>query len=365
MTRPRIAGLLFALTLLSTPGLCRADAREDAFLAGYVTAILERDFQLTDAAIEVDGGRVLVRLDHVQGPDKERIVTALSKIEGVRGVDVVDRDDPHPRTGSTDRSPVVGADVAVELPQFLPPGVIFDPILADPRWPHFSVSYHSYIDDAELESVASTTFGETIPLYRDHGPWGGLWEIGLQAGVFAVFDLDAPSSDLVNADYLGGGTFAYRKANFSTSLRLFHQSSHLGDEFVLRETTERVNLSFEQADALFSYDIFDVLRLYAGGGALVRREPKDLDRWSTQGGAELDLPIGLPFRPLLAVDVQNRQESDWNTDVSARAGVEIENFQLAARKFVLFLEYYDGRSPNGQFFDRRIEYLGFGGHLFF
>ena len=77
------------------------------------------------------------------------------------------------------------------------------------------------------------------------------------------------------------------------------------------------------------------------------------------------MPIGLPLRPLFAVDVQNRQESDWNTDVSARAGIEIENFQLASRKFLLFLEYYDGRSPNGQFFDRRIEYIGFGGHLFF
>src|SRR6185503_11561428 len=143
-----------------------------------------------------------------------------------------------------------------------------------------------YVDDDELDTVGSTTFGETIPLYRDHGPWDGLWEIGLQAGVFAVFDLEAPSGDLVNADYLGGGTFAYRKANFSTRLRL-----------------------------------------YGGGGVLLRREPEDIDRFSSQGGAELDLPVGLPIRPLLAVDVQNRQESDWNTDFSGRAGFELENFQ--------------------------------------
>src|SRR6185503_13989857 len=143
--------------------------------------------------IEVDGGFVLVRLDHVQGPDKERIISALSKVKGVKGVDVVDRDDPHPRTGSTDRRPVVAADVSTELPQFLPDGVIFDPLLADPRWPHFSVAYQSYVDDDELDTVGSTTFGETIPLYRDHGPWDGLWEIGLQAGVFAVFDLESPS----------------------------------------------------------------------------------------------------------------------------------------------------------------------------
>ena len=360
------AAVIVSLALVaSTPELSTADSREDAFLAGYTTAILERDFQLTDAAIEVKDGFVLVRLDHVQGPDKERIVSALSKIKGVRGVDVIDRDDPHPRTGSADRSPVVGADVSVDMPRFLPDGVIFDPLLADPRWPHFSIAYQGYLDDDELENVGATSFGETIPIYRDNGPWNGIWEIGLQAGVFAIFDLDAPSGDLVNADYLGGGTFAFRKANFSTSLRLFHQSSHLGDEFVLRETTERINLSFEQADALFSYDIFDVLRLYAGGGGLLRREPRDLDRWSTQTGAELEIPTGLAIRPVLAVDVQNRQESDWNTDFSGRAGFELEGFQLARRKFFLFAEYYDGRSPNGQFFDRRIEYVGVGGHLFF
>lgn len=361
--RDRTAAIFFGV-VLALPAYA-ADPHQDAFIAGYVTAVLERDFQLSEAAIEVDDGRVLIRTDHVQGPDKERIIDALRDIEGVRGVDLVDRDDPHPRTGSTDRSPVVGADVATELPQFLPPGVIFDPLLADPRWPHFSIAYHSYVDDEELDNIGSTTFGETIPVYRDHGPFGGVWEVGLQAGVFAVFDLDAPSSDLVNADYLGGGTLAYRKANFSTELRLYHQSSHLGDEFVLRNETERVNLSFEQADALFSYDIFDVLRLYAGGGGLIRRQPKDLDRWSTQGGAELDIPVGLPIRPSLAVDVQNRQETDWKADVSARAGFEVENFHLASRKFLLFLEYYDGRSPNGQFYERPIEYIGIGGHLFF
>ena len=37
----------------------------------------------------------------------------------------------------------------------------------------------------------------------------GWWEVGVQAGVFAFFDLDAESTDLVNADYLVGVPLSY------------------------------------------------------------------------------------------------------------------------------------------------------------
>jgi hypothetical protein len=48
--------------------------------------------------------------------------------------------------------------------------------------------------------VAAVSFGETFAIYRDR-LGSGWWEFGVQAGVFALFDLDAPSMDLVNADY--------------------------------------------------------------------------------------------------------------------------------------------------------------------
>ncbi|MDP3283731.1 MAG: DUF1207 domain-containing protein, partial [Desulfobacterales bacterium] len=47
----------------------------------------------------------------------------------------------------------------------LPEETLFDPLMADPRWPHFSVAYQSYINDDELKTVGATSFGETFPLY--------------------------------------------------------------------------------------------------------------------------------------------------------------------------------------------------------
>ena len=50
----------------------------------------------------------------------------------------------------------------------------------------------------------SVSFGETIPVLSRAVPFGGHWEVGLQAGVFAIFDMNSDSHDLVNADYFVG-----------------------------------------------------------------------------------------------------------------------------------------------------------------
>jgi hypothetical protein len=141
---------------------------------------------------------------------------------------------------------------------------LFDPLIADPRWPHFSIAYQYYIDDDELENVGATSFGETLPLYRDKTLYGGIWQIGIQAAVFAVFDLDGESSDLINADYWVGFPVTFRKQEVSFFSRIYHQSSHIGDEYILRSRIDRVNLSYEAVDIKVSYDFSDWLRIYSG-----------------------------------------------------------------------------------------------------
>jgi hypothetical protein len=175
--------------------------------------------------------------------------------------------------------------------------------------------------------------------------------------------------DLINADYLVGIPLTTRKGNFANLTRIFHQSSHLGDEFLLRGRTDRrVNLSYESVHSLFSYHLPAGFRLYAGGGYIFHKEPSDLDPWSTQFGLEYRSPwtfLGGTLRPVAAVDIQNRQESNWDTDISARAGVQFENPDFLERRLQLLLEYYQGKSPHGQFYDNSIEHVGFGMHFFF
>lgn len=84
--------------------------------------------------------------------------------------------------------------------------------MADPRWPHFSVAYQSYLGDDELKNVGATRFGETFPLYSGNA-FERRWITGIQAAVFAFFNLDADSMDLINADYRVEIPVPFRKDN--------------------------------------------------------------------------------------------------------------------------------------------------------
>jgi Protein of unknown function (DUF1207) len=352
--------------------VCSGAAATDDFIRGYGSAVLERDFQLKDYSLQVLDGTVRVTSGELKGLDTARVMTALFAVQGVRSVELLDSQgvviasSTTPPQGSA--TPATSKDKPAYELGFLPGSNLFEPLTADPRWPHFSVAYHNYIGDPELKNVGAVSFGESFALYRNHAPFGGLWEVGFQAGIFSIFDLDAPSSDLVNTDFVGGITASYRLSDFSTFFRIFHQSSHLGDEFILRNRVNRINLSFEGVDLKFSYRLFDWLRLYAGGTYLFDMDPSDLKPWASQGGIELQTPWRFwadSTRLVAAVDLQNQQENNWSTEISVRSGLQFERPQNFMRKIQLLIEYYKGHSPNGQFFDRKIEYVGPGLHLHF
>jgi len=330
----------------------------DEFIRGYATATLAQHFSSGVETIRVKNGIIYVESVSLSEADKLQIQKVLSGIEGVTRVAFV-----HTQAAADDAQP--DENVA----EFLPKTRLFQPLLADPRWPHFSASYQRYLDNDQLKNVAATSFGESFSIYRFGGPWDTAMEFGIQAGVFSIFDLDAQSFDLINADYMVGIPIALKKGNFTNLLRIFHQSSHLGDEFLLRgRTDKRVNLSYESVDDLISYHLPLGFRIYAGGGYLLRKSPSDLDPWSTQAGLEFRSTrtwLGGALRPVAAVDVQHRQESDWNTDISARTGIQFENPDFLSRKLLVLLEYYNGKSPNGQFYENSIEFFGLGVHLFF
>jgi hypothetical protein len=352
-----LLALVFSLAAVAT---AHADLASDAFVTGYARAVLEREFQVEAPSLHVDGG--VVRLDPADlgSADRARVVLELSKIRGVTRVEIGPG-----LTATRTNEPKVTKGLETG---FLPGGHLFQSLIADPRWPHFSASYQYYINEGKLGHVAAVSFGESFTLYRDKTA-AGWWEAGIQAGVFAFFDLQAESKDLINADYMAAATVAYRFENFSALGRLFHQSSHLGDEFVLANRVKnRVNLSYEGVDLRLSYDVLDdALRVYGGAGYLFDVTPTTLKPWSLQSGLEFRSPWpgpGARFRPIAAVDVQYREENGWAADLSVRGGIEFQSV-LAGRNLQLMLEYFRGHSPNGQFYKDKIDYIGLGLHFNF
>lgn len=251
---------------------------------------------------------------------------------------------------------------------------VFRPLLADPKQPQFFASWQAtrVRSNHTSANIGSVGFGENFGFYTRRNGCNG-WQVGVLAGVFAQFNLDEPSKDLINADYVVGIPLSWRSGGWSTRVRLYHQSSHIGDEFLLgRPGFNRVNLSFEEVEAILSYD-YRWARFYAGGGYLVDREPATLDRIRAQWGFELrgptmDSPIlgtvlaGLRITPVLGTDFKSFEELNWVINTNVIGGVEW-SMEGSTRRFRVLLNYYHGFNPYGQFFAQKIETIGFGLYL--
>lgn len=255
----------------------------------------------------------------------------------------------------------------------MPRGDVFRPLIADPKQPQFLASAIHSTGTPLGATLAAVAFGENLGFVRWNArePGDGI-QLGLAGGVFAQFDLGTPSFDLVNADYTIGVVATARRGAWSGRARFYHQSSHLGDEYLLRVQPERVNLSFEALEALASLDM-ERWRAYAGGEVLVRRDPGDLVPTMVHAGLEFRgaKPV-LRFRGMGAarfvagVDAKSWQRTDHSLAWSVRTGLEFRpdrEPEEGGRRLSLLLELYDGASPYGQFYAENISYVGIGVHF--
>ena len=270
--------------------------------------------------------------------------------------------------GTTALSSASAQAVAEPSVRVFPRLSLFAPLSADPRWPRFTIGYTRYFGDSQFTHVGTAEAGASIAIVQKDTRRSHSWEIGIQGGIFSILDFGAPSNDLVNADYLGGLTFSYALDSLVFLARFFHQSSHLGDEYLLNNEVERINLSFEALDVMLSYVPRPWARVYGGTAVIVRVEPSDLDRWSLQAGAEVR-PVtsttNVPVQLLMAVDLQSWQQNDWVPDVSFIAGATLDPIGESSYRVDFLIRYYIGRSPNGQFFTERIQTLGPAVQLYF
>ena len=201
---------LLALGWAPLPPVQAAQPSDD-FIQGYASAVVAMNYPVGVESIRVDGGVVYLQGVTLSEEEQTELHKMLSDVEGVTRIEFVTEVE---RTDATDVHPKEikqAAEPGEHLPVFLPTNPLFQPLLADPRWPHFSASFQRYINDEQLRNVASTNFGESFGIYRFRSSWKSTMELGIQAGVFVIFDIDSQSFDLINADYLVGISFTTKK----------------------------------------------------------------------------------------------------------------------------------------------------------
>ncbi len=252
---------------------------------------------------------------------------------------------------------------------------VFRPILANPKEPRFFASYQyadlnralngvegaDGVDGDEGFNAATVGFGETFGLWtmRREGTCHGV-QVGFLGGVFSKFNLDTPSANLLNSDFQFGVQVTAAWKWLSGRLRIYHQSSHLGDEFLIYNPDfDRVDLNFEALELLAAIT-GSWWRVYAGGGYLVHVFPGTLDRGLLQAGAEARISpwSARSFVPtgnwawVTGVDTTSYQERDWGLTVSAKTGLELAARQTG-RRIRANIVFSTGYFPFGQFFDTR------------
>jgi hypothetical protein len=243
----------------------------------------------------------------------------------------------------------------------LPGDTLFAPLAADPRWPKFSASYRYYTKSEYDKHAFAASMGKTFSLLRSGLGESVVTELGLQASVFPIFDLDTPSFDLINADYFFAIPVTFQFTGATVMARLSHMSSHLGDEYLLdNPELERINLSYETLDVLGSFEPNNWFRLYGGGGYIISADPTKYGRWTYQGGVELRVLSDYKSVPdlLIAVDAKGLEETYYTPSVTVTVGLEV------MRRATLSFEVHDGYSPNGQFYNEKVTWVGVGVHLY-
>jgi hypothetical protein len=245
--------------------------------------------------------------------------------------------------------------------QSFPAGDVFRPLVADPAEPRFFLSVLSVERSNDRLTVGSVGGGINFGLYRWPGERAGEgWQVGVLGSVTSQFDLDASSNDLINTDFRIGFPLSYRRGDFSARARIFHFSSHLGDEVILNGSVpQRIDLSYEAVDLVVAWERGG-WRPYGGGVYLLRGNPDGLKKSGLQAGLDYagSVPLLLGGRPVGGVDVKWFEETDWRAGVSAKVGLEFGRPRPERRGITLLVEAYDGPAPFGQYLRHNVSYYG-------
>jgi len=185
--------------------------------------------------------------------------------------------------------------------------------------------------------------------------------IGLIKSQFDVDELSTRNNRggaLINTDFMMGGELVKSYDFGHLRLKYTHRSTHLGDEFLIDNPEylkERLNLSYETVD-LLAYRNFDKLGGYFGVSAIVRSEPGDLKNFQLQSGLQYHGDPGEWLTPIFGLDFKSWQATNWQLNTSIKAGFEYTGF--LDKPLQIMLEYYQGKSPYGQFINDDLDYVG-------
>jgi hypothetical protein len=250
------------------------------------------------------------------------------------------------------------ADCGDWLWQLLPDGVIYQAYLANPKESRLGTQ----VFESDGAVLWDSNLGGHVGLLRYgscDGVWPKGWQLDVEGGANVRLNPDE-HRDLEAADFRIGMPITYGCGRHRAKFGYYHLSSHVGDEFLLRNPGfARLNFVRETLILGYSYFATDNLRLYAeaGWGFIVDvSEP-----WEFQFGLDWApaRATGLHGAPFFAVNAHLREELDFSGNVAAQAGWAWRG-DRTSHLFRVGLHYYNGASDQFSFYRNFEHQIGAG-----
>jgi len=238
---------------------------------------------------------------------------------------------------------------------------IFHRLLADPRQVQTSGRYYRQAGD----DLADIALGNSWGIVRWEGAGLGGWKLqwNVEGMAYTRFKLGGGINEFETIDFFGNLPFEARCGIFSGKLVLFHESSHLGDDYIRRTGNLGTRYSIEGLRAFASIEPHPLVRVYGGGGDLLHSVPSD-QGGMLQFGIELRTPdfnssTRYPKHLYLAEDVRWFDRVEYNPTMNTEIGIRIA-YSGVIRSLRVHVGDSHGHSDFGQFYSRTENYYNFG-----
>ncbi len=354
----------FQLTMQLEEKRIHEPAAYTAYLQAYVQGILDAKFPESQVCVTVRNGDILLSSLPVDATKASQIVSYVQNFVTVRSVSQVQTTYVKKDEG-VKKEELIKRDTSGDV--WLPQSTILYPTqLADPLRVCFSGGVR-FGDDVAGHTSTPVTFGDQFPIYRwtdiSIGNKVGALQVDIEGTIFAIFNQSRASSPLINADYYVAVPLTYAYDRWAHRMRVYHISSHLGDEYMKHHHhVKRLNKSFEAIDYFASYNLTPHIRLYGGVGVIAHSDSEmRLKPLYAQYGMEVRVGrhewkqvYGMPF---LAMQFANYQDSQWDFNSNFAIGYEIGKLNNLGKKVRLSLEYHNGYCNDGQFSRMRSDYV--------
>jgi hypothetical protein len=237
---------------------------------------------------------------------------------------------------------------------------VFRQLEADPRRIQLNASYYR-LDGKDRSDLAIGHSWGMAQWHTNNDYW--TWQWNVEGMAYSRFTIGGSLNSFETVDFFGNLPISLRHRFFSARAMLFHESSHLGDDYIRKTNDQGFRYSVDGARLILSAEPLGGARLYMGVSYLLHSIP-DPARKAAQLGVELtSKPLTssskYPVRFFAAQDLQFKEATGYGANSRSVAGF-IVGFDGVPRSMRFYLGRFEGHSPYGQFYRRRERFTDVG-----